>query len=108
MRSPNDEFWTTIVVIGVLLAVYDNIATWWYNRGKKRVSNKPPIIGVPLKTQLRAIVRRDGLWQIWTGIDDMQKPYTAWTGTLIECHDNGSAHMIVIQPNGEEDIYRVM
>lgn len=103
-RDPNDGLWTVVFMLSYAFAVYDSVrASEWWNKKMKQ-----PIIGVPPKTQVRAIVRKEWGWQVWTGVDDMTKPYTKWTGTNIELRDDGTAHKVVVQPDGVEDRYRVM
>jgi hypothetical protein len=66
------------------------------------------IIGIPPKTHLYTIVRHDHSWRIWTGIDDMQRPYERWTGVYILCRDDGTALRIRANRDGSEDILRIM
>lgn len=102
-RVPHDGLWTIVFLLSYIFVVCDSIrASEWWNKYMN------PIIGVPLKTQVRAIVRKKWGWQVWTGIDDMQKPYTTWTGTNIELHRDGTAYKVVVQPDGVEDRQRVM
>jgi len=65
------------------------------------------IIGVPRGTKCCCIVRHDGSWLVWTGVDDMQVPYEKWVGTCIALYDDGTACRVIIQPDGTEDVMRV-
>ena len=65
------------------------------------------LIGIPPRTSLRTIARHEGLWVVWTGIDDMQKPYAEWRGTYIALYDNGTAYSMTVQPDGTEDCIRI-
>jgi len=87
----------------LMLAVFEYM-TW---RRERRMKDK--IIGIPPRTKLHVIVRHDDeMWIVWTGVDDMQVPYKEWRGTYIALYDNGTAYRCIVEPDGSEDIIRIM
>lgn len=65
------------------------------------------LIGVPPRLGVKAIARHNGMWIVWTGITNMQVPYTEWRGTYIALHDDGTARSVTVQPDGSEDTIRI-
>lgn len=107
MKGPDDGFWTGVVCVMFGFAVWDTFKTWLHG-DTPRAATQPKMIGVAPKTMLRVIVRHDEWWAVWTGVADMQRPYAEWTGTYIMLHDDGMAVRVVVQPDGTEEMIRIM
>lgn len=65
------------------------------------------IIAVLPGTRLSCIVRNNGVWEVWTGVNNMNLPRARWLGTHIELHDNGMVRTVTVRAD-EADEERII